>query len=134
MSESAGPRWLPAVHECLARVPESVRALAAGGVLERAALERALDAVRAALREDGGGFGSRADVERAVRDRWEAEARRLARPALAPVVNATGVVVHTNLGRAPLAPAAIDRIAALAGGYTNLEYDLDAGRRGARGP
>ena len=49
------------------------------------------------------------------------------------VINATGVVLHTGLGRAPLCPAAIEAIAAAAGGYCNLEYDLQTGRRGRRG-
>ena len=53
-------------------------------------------------------------------------------PSLRPVINATGVIVHTNLGRAPLAPAAIARLAELAGGYVNLEYDLEGGGRGSR--
>jgi L-seryl-tRNA(Ser) seleniumtransferase len=54
------------------------------------------------------------------------------RPSLRRVLNATGVIVHTNLGRAPLADAALERVAAVAGGYVNLEYDLTRGRRGAR--
>jgi L-seryl-tRNA(Ser) seleniumtransferase len=54
------------------------------------------------------------------------------RPSLRRVINATGVIVHTNLGRAPLGEAAVARIREVASGYTNLEYDLDAGRRGAR--
>jgi len=54
------------------------------------------------------------------------------RPSLQPVINATGVIIHTNLGRAPLAGSALERIATVARGYTNLEYDLGAGRRGAR--
>ena len=53
-------------------------------------------------------------------------------PSLQPVINATGVIVHTNLGRAPLARAAMDRIAEVASGYANLEYDLAAGTRGSR--
>ena len=53
-------------------------------------------------------------------------------PSLRPVINATGVVIHTNLGRAPLAADAIAHIGRIAAGYTNLEYDLDAGRRGHR--
>jgi L-seryl-tRNA(Ser) seleniumtransferase len=57
---------------------------------------------------------------------------RQARGSLRPVINATGVVIHTNLGRAPLAEAAIARITAIAGGYSNLEYDVDAGARGSR--
>jgi L-seryl-tRNA(Ser) seleniumtransferase len=48
------------------------------------------------------------------------------------VINASGVIVHTNLGRAPLADAAADAVAGLARGYSNLEYDLDAGARGSR--
>lgn len=54
------------------------------------------------------------------------------RGSLRPVINATGVVIHTNLGRAPLADAAIARVAAIARGYSNLEYDLERGTRGSR--
>ena len=55
-----------------------------------------------------------------------------ARPSLRPVINATGVIVHTNLGRAPLSAAAVAAVAAVAAGYSNLEYDLAAGTRGSR--
>jgi L-seryl-tRNA(Ser) seleniumtransferase len=48
------------------------------------------------------------------------------------VINATGVIVHTNLGRAPLAAAALERVRDIAGGYSNLEYDLETGARGSR--
>ena len=54
------------------------------------------------------------------------------RPSLRRVINASGVIVHTNLGRAPLARSAIDAVDAVASGYSNLEYDLEEGRRGAR--
>ena len=54
------------------------------------------------------------------------------RPSLRPVLNATGIVLHTNLGRAPLAHAAALAIRTVAGGFSNLEYDLDAGSRGSR--
>ena len=54
------------------------------------------------------------------------------RSSLAPVINATGVIIHTNLGRAPLAASAIDRVADVARGYASLEYDLDRGLRGRR--
>ena len=67
---------------------------------------------------------------------WAAEIReRLAerhRPSLRPVLNATGVVLHTNLGRAPLAKPAIRAITEVAAGYSNLELDLGTGRRGSR--
>jgi len=53
-------------------------------------------------------------------------------PSLRPVINATGVIIHTNLGRAPLSAAAIDRLRTLGAGYSNLEFDLDTGSRGSR--
>jgi L-seryl-tRNA(Ser) seleniumtransferase len=67
---------------------------------------------------------------------WAADvaerAGRLGGRSLRPVLNATGVVLHTNLGRAPLARAAVEALAAVASGYSNLEFDLDAGVRGHR--
>ncbi len=61
-----------------------------------------------------------------------ARVQRLAAPSLVPVINATGVVLHTNLGRAPLARAAIAALARIGAGYANLEYDLARGARGSR--
>ncbi|MEO7133561.1 MAG: L-seryl-tRNA(Sec) selenium transferase [Vicinamibacterales bacterium] len=55
-----------------------------------------------------------------------------ARGSLRPVINATGVVIHTNLGRAPLAEVALERLGAIAGGYSNLEYNIATGERGSR--
>src|SRR6185437_10814008 len=65
-------------------------------------------------------------------ERVELELAEAARHRLRRVVNATGVIVHTNLGRAPLAEAAIERVGDAARGYSNLEYDLAAGGRGSR--
>ena len=69
-------------------------------------------------------------------EQWEEDIReRLVRRTgseLRPVLNATGVVLHTNLGRAPLADAAIRAMLAVAGGYSNLELDLSSGIRGSR--
>ena len=69
-------------------------------------------------------------------EQWEEDIReRLARRSgtcLQPALNATGVVLHTNLGRAPLAEAAIHAVTAVAGGYSNLELDLPSGTRGSR--
>ncbi|HEX9484276.1 MAG TPA: L-seryl-tRNA(Sec) selenium transferase [Gemmatimonadaceae bacterium] len=58
--------------------------------------------------------------------------RQAQQASLRPVLNATGIVLHTNLGRAPLAADAIDAMTRIAAGYSNLEYDLDAGARGSR--
>ncbi len=65
-------------------------------------------------------------------DAIAAEVDRTLSRSLRPVINATGVVLHTNLGRAPLAARALDAIADVASGYANLEYDLAAGARGSR--
>jgi L-seryl-tRNA(Ser) seleniumtransferase len=63
-----------------------------------------------------------------IRERVE----QAARPSLVPVINATGVIIHTNLGRAPLSEETIAAMKIAAQGYSNLEYDLDAGERGSR--
>lgn len=61
-----------------------------------------------------------------------AAAEKLFAPDLRPVINATGTVLHTNLGRAPISAAHSERMQALVSGYSNLEYDLAAGARGER--
>jgi L-seryl-tRNA(Ser) seleniumtransferase len=67
-----------------------------------------------------------------LRANLQAELSAVRAPRLRRVINATGVIVHTNLGRAPLAEAALDRVREIARGYSNLEYDLTAGGRGSR--
>ena len=125
-------RWLPAVHACLADPPPAVRSLGTGERLEREALDHALDAVRGEARAHPERFADRAAVRSAVDDAWRQALERLVRPALHPVINATGVVVHTNLGRAPLADEAARAAAEAASRYTPLEYDLERGARGSR--
>jgi L-seryl-tRNA(Ser) seleniumtransferase len=85
-------------------------------------------AVLAAARTDIGGGRDPGDL--AARVQHELKAAR--RPRLRRVLNATGIVIHTNLGRAPLAPDAVERVRDVALGYSNLEYDLEAGTRGSR--
>src|SRR6266568_4408942 len=62
----------------------------------------------------------------------EGELRRALGYSLRPVINATGVILHTNLGRAPLAESALEHIRETAGAYSNLEFDLESGERGKR--
>jgi L-seryl-tRNA(Ser) seleniumtransferase len=91
----------------------------------------AVDAARAVLaraREEIGAGRDPGDLAARLRDEL-ATARA---PSLRRVLNATGVVVHTNLGRAPLAEEALARVVEAARGYSNLELDLDAGVRGSR--
>ena len=111
----------PAVAEVLRDLPRSV----------------VLEAVRAELAD------ARAVLKRSKRaappehDALAAQvvtlARSAARPQLVRVLNATGIVLHTNLGRAPLAESARRAVAEVAAGYSSLEYDLEAGKRGDRG-
>jgi L-seryl-tRNA(Ser) seleniumtransferase len=70
------------------------------------------------------------DAERVLQ--VETRLRSLVAPRLRRVINASGVILHTNLGRAPLSRAAVDAVAAAAGSYSNLELDLETGRRGER--
>ncbi|HEX9188137.1 MAG TPA: L-seryl-tRNA(Sec) selenium transferase, partial [Vicinamibacteria bacterium] len=119
-------RRIPSVDQALAR-PE-VQALV--GRHGRPAVVRALRAALDALRLPGPG-----SIEPALARLPEDVAARVeafARPSLRRVVNATGVVVHTNLGRAPLSPEAVARVAEVASSYSNLEYDLSRGERGNR--
>jgi len=91
----------------------------------------AIDAARVVLaraREDIQAGADPGDLEERLRD--ELSAARAAR--LRRVLNATGVVVHTNLGRAPLSEAALERVREVGRSYSNLEYDLSAGTRGSR--
>lgn len=65
-------------------------------------------------------------------DQLDQNLQALMEASLKPVVNATGTILHTNLGRAPLSQAVIEAITQLGPGYSNLEYDLEAGKRGSR--
>jgi L-seryl-tRNA(Ser) seleniumtransferase len=107
-------RDLPSVDELVRGVDDALAVPAA-----RTVLEQAREEIRAGA--DPGDLGERlAEALAAAR-----------RPALRRVLNATGVLVHTNLGRAPLAAAALERVRDAAG-YSNLEYDLSSGSRGSR--
>ncbi|MEZ4393039.1 MAG: L-seryl-tRNA(Sec) selenium transferase [Polyangiales bacterium] len=124
-------RALPAVAALLespeARALRSTRAHAAVAELARAVI----DEVRAELRE--GALPADRDALLALaRVRLTAAAERRERPALRSVINATGVVLHTNLGRAPLGDEVMRAVRDGAMGYAALEYDLEAGARGHR--
>jgi L-seryl-tRNA(Ser) seleniumtransferase len=92
--------------------------------LALAAAREALDEARAAIR---GGAQPGDVVETAL-----ARLAAWREPSLRRVLNATGVIVHTNLGRAPLAPAALARVAEVGAAYSTLEYDVGSGARGSR--
>ena len=117
---------------------EQLRQRAGGHALE-ACFGR--EAVAAALRDGAAAIRTAMAAGHAVDSAAVADAiiadagtRLLAatRGSLRPVINATGVVVHTNLGRAPLSPRALERVTTVARGYATLEYDLTTGSRGSR--
>jgi L-seryl-tRNA(Ser) seleniumtransferase len=116
-------RQLPSIDALLA-APDIAALLA---VHPRALVVKAARAAVDAARATGG---------TAPAEGWDeavhTAVRRLAEPSLAPVINATGVVLHTNLCRAPLADAAIAAMTRVASGYAALEYDLGRGARGSR--
>jgi L-seryl-tRNA(Ser) seleniumtransferase len=92
------------------------------------ALRSGADAVRARVAA-GEDVAQAAEI---IEEMTRATLTSRSRGSLKPVINATGVIIHTNLGRAPLAEAAIERVTSLGRGYSNLEYDLERGARGSR--
>ncbi|MFQ5617275.1 MAG: L-seryl-tRNA(Sec) selenium transferase, partial [Anaerolineales bacterium] len=120
-------RRLPSVHKLL-NAATAVELIADfGRALTLEAVRATLDEVRARFKESQLVPGQDALLQRAgeLLDDWTS-------PTLQPAINATGVIIHTNLGRAPLSRAAIEAMQAVALGYSNLEYDLARGRRGSR--
>ena len=116
-------RALPSVHQLLEEEPATTLIAAHGRPLVRFAVQRVLEEER------------RRAATNTSHARWarvEATIQGLRRSRLRPVVNATGVILHTNLGRAPLAAAAADATAGIAGRYSTLEFDPLTGRRGRR--
>jgi L-seryl-tRNA(Ser) seleniumtransferase len=126
-------RQLPSVDELLQEpeireLTESVPRWAVVG-----AVREVLDRWRRLLTDEQAGMRRlEAPSREALVSEARQEARRRDRPALRRLINATGVIVHTNLGRAPLAAAALERVIDTARGYSNLEFDLDRGDRGSR--
>ena len=127
-------RALPSVEELAARlegVPHEIAVAAAReAIAERRALLRDGTSAGAKGREDPASGGP--PLIDALEHDARARAERALGPSLRNVVNATGVIVHTNLGRAPLAAPAREAAARAASGYSNLELDLGTGRRGSR--
>ena len=122
-------RRLPKIDELLARADVAVLA---AELPKWALLAAAREAVEARRREilasdlvPGGDWSPAAAA-------IEARARALVAPSLTRLINATGVVLHTNFGRAPLPAVALEAIAAVGASYSNLEYDVGVGRRGSR--
>jgi len=118
---------IPAVHRLLELA--AVRALSAeyGQALATEAVRAVLADLRAAI-----SAGDAEIDEAAIISGVEDYLAALCTPSLRPVFNLTGTVLHTNLGRAPMPPEAIEAMVSVAAGASNLEYDLATGKRGDR--
>src|SRR5438067_1114463 len=125
-------RQLPSVDELLREPPIAALAAASGHAATadaaRAVLARLRDEIAAGHLDGKGVEVARAGLAGAVERQLHASTR----PSLRAVVNATGVILHTNLGRAPLAEATFERMREVGARYSNLEFDLESGERGRR--
>lgn len=118
-------RSLPSVDQLLQASGGLISAY--GRPLTLTALRTTLDEIRADVRA-----GSATPSNEQILVRAESHLSHWTKPTLQPVINATGVILHTNLGRAPLSNAAIRAMDEVSHGYSNLEFDLDSGKRGSR--
>ena len=123
---------IPSIDELLRR--PVVRALETryGSAATLAALRGAAADVRRAITAGHEVVGDLTAVVSRIEGAATARLGEMFRPSLEPVINATGVIIHTNLGRAPLAASAIARVADVAADYCTLEYDVGLGARGRR--
>ncbi len=122
-------RQVPSVDEVL-RAPAMNDLLRSHGrALVLRHVRARLEEIRVSSRASGDGLA--AELQ-ALPQQVAERLRTSTAPSLVRVINATGVIIHTNLGRAPLPPSAAERVAAVASSYANLEYDLPQGGRGQR--
>lgn len=121
-------RHLPSVDRLLNHLSSSLLIQSYGRSLTLEAIRAVLDEFRSRARRGEDAVPSDAlliDAAREILEGWLA-------PTLRPVINATGVIIHTNLGRAPLPDTALEALQGIGPGYSTLEYEVQAGARGAR--
>ena len=125
-------RLIPSIDQLRQR--PAIRALEAqfGAEATVDALRGAAAAVRTTIASGDASLTSETAVIARIESAAAESLGEAFRPSLQRVINATGVIIHTNLGRAPLAPAALERVVAIGRGYSSLEYDLARGARGRR--
>lgn len=120
-------RNLPSVDQLLKHADDLIARF--GRPLTLDALRLTLDETRARLKHDRGSASPSFD---SILASAESHLAAWTTPSLAPVINATGVILHTNLGRAPLSSSTIQAMNAVAANYSNLEFDMETGKRGSR--
>ena len=122
-------RGLPSVEQLLQTQLAAELIARFGRPATLQAIRKSLDDIRKRLSKSG---ESTIPDRENILDQAAALLRTWTAPSLIPVINATGVILHTNLGRAPLSSAALQTIDGIARGYSNLEFDLNTGKRGSR--
>ena len=135
MSKKELLRQIPAIEQLLGAVGHDSRFAGLSHAVKVELLRQATDSARKDLLAAGGEGGEAmtpGELQEKIVAAAAGECDRLLQPSLRKVVNATGVVLHTNLGRAPLSERALRAVQAVAEGYSTLEYDLAAGARGER--
>jgi len=126
-------RSLPSIERLLERPLAHRLASELSRERVRDLLREITDELRENLSRDGSFSNSEAQsLTELIEGRLARKATESSRSSLRRVINATGVILHTNLGRAPLARQAVDAVAETASGYSSLEYDLERGERGHR--
>ncbi len=120
-------RLLPAVDELLHTLPGQQLSAQFSRTLAVEALRAAIAQARVAIRA-----GASCPTDELLLHTARELLQRQQRPHLRPVINATGVIINTNLGRAPLSADALEAVRQVGAGYTNLEYELEEGARGSR--
>ncbi len=121
-------RAIPAIDQLLAAAGDYAKLAAQPRAQVVAALRQAVELGRGCLLE-----GRSSDISPdGILNQAALILEKAAEPSLRRVINAAGVVLHTNLGRAPLSKRAVERMNAVAGGYSNLEYEITSGTRGNR--
>jgi len=122
-----GLRKLPSVEQLLQTETAKELVITYGRQMVVEAVRASLDEARLRFRQENELPGHPELLARAAEllETWTS-------PSLTPVINASGVILHTNLGRAPLSTAALQAVQAVAQGYSNLEFDLEGGKRGSR--
>lgn len=129
---AADLRIIPSIEQLRQRIPvQTLEAKYGRDVTVRALRDEASE-LRDRLAQSNIEIQDTEEAATYILQHVEARIQRTLAPSLRPVINATGVIVHTNLGRAPLSQTALARLTETAGGYSNLEYDVVSGHRGAR--
>ncbi|GEL76290.1 L-seryl-tRNA(Sec) selenium transferase [Tenuibacillus multivorans] len=127
-------RLIPPIHELMEdpTVLDLQKQLNMSNSMIKSSLQEATTYIRNQIRDQQATFEDSGDIKQVIMSRAEHTLLDYLKPNLMPVINGTGTVLHTNLGRARLAESAIEQMVKVAKQYSTLEYDVESGKRGSR--